>query len=38
MTSGLETEWNYSGKMGRVGKARQKMKQVRIEKGESKRY
>jgi len=34
-TSGLETEWDYSG---RDGKARKYMKQVRKGKGKSKRY
>jgi len=38
MTSGLETEWDYSGRMGRDGKARKQMKRVRKEKGKSKRY
>jgi len=29
MTSGLETEWDYSRRMGRDGKARKYMKRVR---------
>jgi len=29
MTSGLETEWNYSGRMGRDGKARKYIKRIR---------
>jgi len=35
MTSGLETEWDYSGRMGRDGTARKQMKQIR--KGKSKK-
>jgi len=38
MTSGLQTEWDYSGRMGRDGKARKKMKRVRKGKEKSKRY
>jgi len=29
MTSGLETEWNYSDRMGRDGKARKYIKRIR---------
>jgi len=32
MTSGLKTEWDYFGKMGRDRKARKYMKQVRKRK------
>jgi len=31
---GLETEWDYSGRMGRDGKARKQMNQVRKRKRE----
>jgi len=29
MTSGLEIEWDYSGRMGRDGKAKKSIKRVR---------
>jgi len=34
MTSGLEREWAYSGRKGRDGKVRKKLKQVRKGKSE----
>jgi len=37
MTSGLGMESNYSGRMGRDGKARKWMKRVRNRTGKSKR-
>jgi len=32
------TKWNYSGRMGRDGKARKQMNRVKKGKGKSKRY
>jgi len=34
MTAGLETEWDYSGRMERDGRARKKMKRVKNGKKE----